>query len=88
MITIHERGEWVEKMINCKCFECPLPDCVDPCPFRNEKEEKPYDEKKEKIKAYQRAYYLKNKEKLSAYKRTHYLKAKTDYMRNKMEDTK
>lgn len=81
-----------DKMINCKCFECPLPDCVDPCPIRNNKNKQSYDDKKEKMKAYQRAYYLRNKEKLKAYKKAHYLKTKSDYMKKIqgpiMEDTK
>lgn len=64
------------KLGTCKCFECPLPDCVFPCPIRNNKNKQSYDGKKEKMKAYQRAYYLKNKEKLRVYKKAYYLKTK------------
>lgn len=74
-------------MIDCKCFECPLPDCVDPCPFRNGKEKKPYDEKREKKKAYNREYYLKNKERLKDYKKRPGIKNKEQYLKDMFGDT-
>lgn len=70
-------------MIDCKCFECPLPDCVDPCPFRNGKKIASFYDKKEKMKLYQKLYYLKNKERLRAYKRAWYLKNKTNYLKTR-----
>lgn len=68
-------------MIDCKCFECPLPDCVYPCPIRNGKKKESFYDKKAKMRAYQRAYYLKNKERLRAYKKAWYLKSKANYLK-------
>lgn len=74
-------------MIDCKCFECPLQDCVDPCPFRNGRKKGSFYDKKAKMQAYQRLYYLKNKERLRAYKKTWYLKNKEQYLKDMFGDT-
>lgn len=48
-----------------KCFECPYPDCISPCPLL-----------KEEGKNYSRTYYQKNKEKMKKYRKQYYLKNK------------
>lgn len=68
-------------MINCKCFECPLPDCVDPCPFGMDGKGKYV----ENIDEYLLDNYLKTKEqeekekreKKKAYFKEYYLKNKS-----------
>lgn len=56
----------------CKCFACPLPDCIDPCPFgvNDEIDTDEYiDEEKYNKKKYYIEYYQKNKESIRTQRR-------------------
>ena len=66
--------------VNPKCFECPYPDCITPCPLHCDEEpnnaHEYYIRHKEKFQKYRRQYYLAHKEYYAAYNKAYKLRNK------------
>lgn len=60
-------------MLECKCFNCPLPDCVDPCPYgvvyTIDTDEYILDDEVLKARKKNREYYKDNKERTKVHRR-------------------
>ena len=71
-------------MIDCKCFSCPLKDCVSPCPFgvTNEMDTDEYVldptvyKKRQNQNMKKRAYCANHREHIRAYQKAYYEKHK------------
>lgn len=88
-------------MDDCKCFSCPLEDCVSPCPFgvdidydideyildkdELDKQKYSYLSKREKVRLYKKAYYKKNKEHILAQQKA-YRQSRKDKLKEKKEE--